>query len=180
MFPRSLTATTVVVLVLCLYTSLAPLGAQDAPPKIAVVDLDRVVYQSASGKELQARLERFEAEVRSEIQSRTQKVTELRQQLLSQQATLTADQGKAMQQRIEDQLIEIRRYQDDKKREAAKIQERALKDIEQQLKPVFEKIRDERGYDLILNNAPGVVVMVRGDVEITDEVIEKLNSMGSP
>ena len=47
-------------------------------------------------------------------------------------------------------------------------------DIEKQLQPVFEKIRDEGAYDLILNNTPGVVVMAGPRVDITQNVIARL------
>lgn len=150
--------------------------AQELPIKIAVVDLDRVILQSAPGKELQAKLERFQAEVRTEMRTRMDKADAIRQQLTQSTGSLSLSEGAALQKQYEDAMIEIRRYQDDKQRDGRIMQERGLKDIQRQLRPVFEKIREDLGYDLILNNTPGVVVMARGKVDITDQIIEKLNS----
>ena len=54
-----------------------------------------------------------------------------------------------------------------------------MRDIEIKLQPVFEKIRDDMGYDLILNNVPGVVVMSNARIDITELVVERLNSAAS-
>jgi Skp family chaperone for outer membrane proteins len=56
------------------------------------------------------------------------------------------------------------------------MQSEGLREIEKQLEPVFEKVRDEGGYDLILNRVPGVVVMAGQRVDITQKVIDRLNS----
>ena len=81
-----------------------------------------------------------------------------------------------LQKQWEDAQIGIRRYRDDKQREGQKIQAEGLREIEKQLQPVFEKIRDESGYDLILNNVPGVVVMANEKVDITAMVVERFNA----
>ncbi len=41
---------------------------------------------------------------------------------------------------------------------------------------MFDQIREERGYDLILNRALGVVVMASERVDITDLVIERFDA----
>ena len=146
---------------------------------LPVVDLQRVIFQSAAGKELQARMERFEAEVRSEIQSKIETAQAISKQAAELGSTLSFDQRSALQQQYEDAQIDIRRFQDNKQREGRKLEAEGLKQIEKQLQPVFEKFRDELGYDLILNNVAGVVLMARGKVDITEQVIEKLNSMNA-
>ena len=44
------------------------------------------------------------------------------------------------------------------------------------LQPIFASIRDEGGYDLILNYAPGVVVTLSERIDITSQVVERLNA----
>ena len=81
-----------------------------------------------------------------------------------------------LNKQLEDATIDIRRYRDDKEREGQKMQADGLKEIEKQLEPIFEEVRNEGGYDLILNNVPGVVVMVGERAEITQKVLDKLNA----
>ena len=40
----------------------------------------------------------------------------------------------------------------------------------------FIQIRDQGGYDLILNNVPGVVVMAADRIDITQQVIDRFNA----
>ena len=43
------------------------------------------------------------------------------------------------------------------------------------LKPIFEKIRDEEGYDLILDNSAGGVIMASQQINISEKVLAQLN-----
>ncbi len=89
---------------------------------------------------------------------------------------LSEDKLNQLQKDYEDATIDIRRFQDDKQREGQKMQTEGLRVIEKQLQPVFEKIREEGGYDLIINNVAGVVVMANDKVDITPLVVERLNA----
>jgi len=160
--------------------AVAPAQAQDdGPAKIAVVNLDYIVAQSPAGKALQAKLEQFQQEVRSEVQARTESARDIRQRIAEGANSLSEDKLAELQQEYEDATIAIRRYQDDKQREGQKMQTEGLREIEKELQPVFEKVRDEGGYDLILNNVPGVVVMAGERIDITQEVVDQLNAASS-
>lgn len=153
-----------------------PAVAQEAPIRIAVVDLEFVVAQSPGGRELQQNLAAFTEQVNAEVKSRRDAASGIRQRLADGANSLSAEKLSELQQELEDAQIAIKRYQDDKQREGQKMQAEGLRGIEQQLQPVFEQVRDERGYDLILNNVPGVVVMAGPRVDITQLVIDKLNA----
>lgn len=150
--------------------------AQEAAIKIAVVDLERVFVLSNPGKELQAKLEKFQQEVQAEGTSMTDRANEIRKRAAEGGQTLTEDKLAELQTQYEDEAIKIRRFREEKQREGEKMKNEGLRVIEQQLEPVFKQIRDERGYDLILNNVPGIVVMANEKVDITDEIVKRLNA----
>ncbi|MEM7353644.1 MAG: OmpH family outer membrane protein [Acidobacteriota bacterium] len=158
--------------------SLAAPGAeaQEKPIKIVVVDLERVVGQSAAGQALQGRLAKFQQDVKSEGEQKAEDARVIRQRIADGVNSLSEDKLAELQKQYEDATIAIRRFQDDKQREGQKMQSEGLREIERQLQPVFEQIRDEGGYDLILNNVAGVVVMANERVDITPMVIERLNA----
>lgn len=151
-------------------------AAQEGPIKIAVVNLDYIVSQSPAGKTLQQSLKGFEDEVVAEVKARTDRAKEIRQRLVDGANSLTEDKLTELNKQLEDATIDIRRYRDDKEREGQKMQQEGLREIEKQLEPIFEEVRAEGGYDLILNNVPGVVVMVGERAEITQKVLDKLNA----
>lgn len=155
-----------------------PLAAQPQQIKIAVVDLELVVANSPSGKALQQKLEKFQQEIQGEAEAMSEKARDIRKRMTEGANSLTEDKLAELNKQYEDQMILIRRFRDDKQREGQKMQTEGLREIEKQLKPVFEKIRDEGGYDLILNNVPGVVVMANDKVDITQDVVSKMNTTG--
>ena len=158
----------------CLFA--LPAAAQDGPIKIAVVDLEAVVALSPGGKALGKELEEFESSVKSQVEQMRQQGQALNQRMQEGRNSLSEDKLAEMQKEIEDLNISIRRLVDDKQREGQKKQQEGLKRIEKQLEPVFNAIRDEEGYDLILNRVPGVVVMAGERVDITQKVIERLEA----
>jgi outer membrane protein len=151
-------------------------AAQDGAAKIAVVNLDYVVANSPAGKALQAQLEAFRTSVQAEAEKRAETARDLRRRIAEGTNTLSEDKLAELQRQYEDAQIDIKRYQDDKQREGQKMQSDGLKKIEEELEPVFTKVRDEGGYDLILNNVPGVVVMTSERIEITQKVIDRLKA----
>lgn len=150
--------------------------AQDKPVKIVVVDLEEVVAKSAAGQELQGRLAKFQEEIQTEGTAKAEAAKAIRQRISEGANTLSEEKLTQLQKDYEDATIAIRRFQDDKQREGQKMQAEGLREIEKQLQPVFENIRDEGGYDLIINNVAGVVVMANERVDITKLVIDRLNS----
>ena len=153
-----------------------PAVAQDSGIKIAVVDLEAVVALSPGGKALGRELEEFEAQVKAQVEEMRQQGQAVSQRIQEGRNSLSEDKLAEMQKEMEDLNIAIRRLVDDKQREGQKKQQEGLKRIEKQLEPVFNAIRDEEGYDLILNRVPGVVVMAGERVDITQKVIERLES----
>lgn len=152
----------------------APAVAQDNI-KIAVVDLERVVAMSKYGQDLQAKLRKFEEEVQTENAAMTEQAKAIQQQAAEGAQSLSVEKLDELQKQYEDKTIEIRRFRERKQREGQQMQQDGLKEIEQALAPVFEAIKTENGYDLILNNTPGFVVMANEKVDITQMVVDRLN-----
>ncbi|MEM9554637.1 MAG: OmpH family outer membrane protein [Acidobacteriota bacterium] len=153
-----------------------PALAQDAPLRIAVVDLDLVVAKSPLGQQLAGRLEAFQQQAQTEAETMQTAARDIRTRLTEGVNSLSEEKLNELQKQFEDKQIEIRRFRDDKQREAQKLQSEGLREIEQQLEPVFEQIRTEGNYDLILNRVPGVVIMAGDRVDITDQVVARLES----
>lgn len=153
--------------------------AQDGPIKIAVVDLDRVIAQSKAGKDLQAKLEKFQQDIKNQGEAMNEEARQLRQRMTDGVNSLAEDKLAQLQKEYEDKQIAMRRFRDDKQREGQKMQEEGLREIEKQLQPVFEKVRATGGYDLILNYVPGVVIMAGERLDITQKVVDTLNTTGN-
>jgi len=150
--------------------------AQQAPLRIAVIDLDRLVAQSDVGKALQAKLENFQMQVQSEGTGLAEKARATKKLIDDGAISLSQDRLAELQAQYEDETIEVRRFTDKKQREGAKMRDDGLKEIEDKLQPVLDTVQADGNYDLILNRALGVVVMASERVDITDQVITAFNA----
>lgn len=162
-------------IILLISFAVAPVVAQEAPLKIAVVDVEVVVAESPQGKALQVRLEQFQTQTQAEMQRLQNDAQAIQQRITDGANSLSEDRLSELNKELEDASIAMRRYRDDKQREGTKIQEEGLVGIEQVLQPVFAQVRDEMGFDLILNRVPGVVLMISERVDVTALMIQRLN-----
>jgi outer membrane protein len=173
---RTLLAVLLATIVLVTLSAARGAAAQERPIKIAVVNLDFVVAQSPAGKALQARLEELQTRIKAESESQQQEAADIQRRAADGANSLSEEKLAQLQQEYEDKVRMMRRYREEKQREGQKMQQEGLRGVEQQLEPIFERIRDAGGYDLILNNAPGVVVMASGRINITQKVLDELNA----
>jgi Skp family chaperone for outer membrane proteins len=155
---------------------LTPLVAQDAPLKIAVVDVEVLVAESPQGKALQERLAQFQSSTSTEMQRMQNDAQAIQQRIADGANSLSAERLAELNKELEDATIALRRYRDDKQREGQKMQEEGLLSIEEVLQPIFAEVRDEMGFDLILNRVPGVVLMISERVDITPLMVQRLNA----
>lgn len=163
------------LLVVGLAVGASSLAAQQAAPKIAVVNLDEVVAKSQAGQELKAKLEKFQNDAQAQADKLAKEANDLQKRISDGSQSLSEDTLADLQKQLEDKTVEMRRFRDDKQREGQDIQNKGLDKVEKQLGPIFNAIRQEGGYDLILNKVPGVVVSASDRIDITAEVIDRLN-----
>lgn len=160
--------------VLVLVFAGTPLLAQGSL-KIGVVDMELVLVECNMGKALQGQLEDFQKTVVSEGKPLADKITSLQTELRDKGATLSQAKVNELQRQIEDQKINIQRFQADKQKEFESKKQEGLSNIEKKLKPVMEALRDKDGFDMILHK-PGVVIIAKETYNITKLVIDRMNS----
>ncbi len=146
--------------------------------KIAVVNIEAVIANSQPGKDLQEKLQEFRNQARSEVKVRVDKATELQQQAQDGAASLSAQKAADLKRQYEDEAVAIKRLQQDKQAEGQTLQANGLKEIEKLLGPIFEQLREEGGYDLILDSSGSVssIIMYSEKVDISKLVLDRLNA----
>jgi outer membrane protein len=169
------------VMVLAGAAALPAAAAETAPapvvPKVAVIDVQRLVAESAAGKEAQNRVKKV-------VDSKQVESEKLQKELQGMQQKLS-DQGPSMSDEKRDQLnkeyqekgIAYKRFQDDAQREVQEAQQKELNELERRVMPVINQVGKEKGYTLIFNKyAPGMLVYADDQVDITEEVLHRFNA----
>ena len=161
----------------CLIITAMPAAmAQEGNLKIAIIDIDRVLATSEMGKQLQAKLKTFADGVQKEGEGMANKAMDTQKKLQENAASLSETQIAAMRKELQDAQINIRRFEDDKKREVQRMQQEGLGKIQSKMRPVLGKVQEQFKYDLILSANDSAIIAWGPSIDITEKVIEMLNA----
>ncbi|MDX1632290.1 MAG: OmpH family outer membrane protein [Thermoanaerobaculia bacterium] len=153
--------------------------AQEVPtgsPKIAVIESERIVAESAEGRAALESLRQLRDQKMQEGQQLQQEIVTLRQRLDEAGNALSQEKQAELRQELEDKTIALRRFQDDADRELAKERDETLAKIEKEVLEVIHEIGREGGYTIIMNKYQSGLVYADDAIDITDRVIERFNA----
>lgn len=154
-----------------------PAAAQTAAPKIAVIDVQKLVVESAAGKEAQGRVKKIIDAKQGDADKLQKELQGLQQRLTDQGPSMTDDKREQLNKEYQEKGIAFKRFQDDAQREVQEAQQKELGELEKRVLPVINQVGKEKGYTLIFNKyAPGMLVYADDSVDITDEVLRRFNT----
>lgn len=153
----------------------AGLGAQQTPP-VAVIDVQRVVEESAAGREAMGRLRKLQEDKVAQGRKLSDELANLRRQLETQAVTLSEAKIAELRKQIEDKQVELQRFQDDAQQELEEAKAKELQNLEKQIMPIINEIGKEKKFLLIFNKFQSGLVYADDAVDITDEVLRRFNT----
>jgi outer membrane protein len=160
---------------LCL--SVTPAAAQ--APKFAVIDVQRIITDSEPGKAAREELRQFGEGREAQLQALRDEIDQLQSRISEGQMSLAQERLDALKEELEKKSIELRRATDDAGRDFNQRQERALQRIEGKVMPIIKQVGEENGYTLIFRKFESGLVYADEAVDITAEIIDRLNAAES-
>ena len=151
-----------------------PALAQDGPVRIAVVNMEAVIAETAAGKSMIEKLEAHNAQTQQDTAALRDSITELRKQIAEGVDTLDPAQLVNLRRQLDNAQRSLAELAQVRAREAAGIRQQSLSGLGEEVDPIFKAIQEEFDYDLILNQQSGVVMMVGDRINITQMVIDRL------
>jgi outer membrane protein len=184
----TLAATMVLAVLLASGATLAqaPPAAPPAPatptsgPRIAFVDLQRVLIRSQAGVAAREQLEKEKAQMEREISARQQEIDKLREDLEKKGSLLTAEVRREREEALERKRRDGARLTDDFRRDLARKEQQVLARLQQDLVGVIEKVGRQKGYFMIVERRGAVVLYASPDADLTDEVIRAYDQESGP
>ena len=148
-----------------------------AAPKIAVIDVQKLVVESAAGKEAQGRVKKIIDAKQADSEKLQKELQSLQQRLTDQGTSMTDDKREQLNKEYQEKGISYKRFQDDAQREVQEAQQKELAELEKRVLPVINIVGKEKGFTLIFNKyAPGMLVYADDSVDITDDVLRRFNT----
>ena len=147
-----------------------------AQVRIAVVDLQRALTETEDGRRAKARLKRLFKRRQDELDKRQGELKALKEDLDKQLKVLSED---ARQERIEEYqkaFIELQSTYVEYQRELAEKEAEYTQRIVARMQRILVRIGQTDGYTLILDRSSGGVMWVPGNLDLTDDLIQRYNS----
>jgi outer membrane protein len=155
----------------------APAARAETPaaPKIGVIEVQRIIQESAIGKEALAKIQKLQQSKQEELSKRQKELRDLEQRIQQQGKTLSEDAMEKLQKDYQAKAVDLKRFQDDAQRDLEEAQRKELKTLEERIMPVIDTIGKEMGYNLIFNKFNSGLLFASDDTDITNAIITRFN-----
>jgi outer membrane protein len=153
----------------------APMFAQSTPQRFAVIDVQKVLTQSAPGKVAYEKLKKMQDDRMTRAQQMNDELTKLDSDINAKKISLSDDKLTEMQKQLADKRIAMQRYAQDADREIGEARDRELQALEARIKPVIDAIGKEMGIAAIFNKFESGLVYASDAIDITDTVVKRFN-----
>lgn len=153
----------------------APMFAQNTPARVAVIDVQKVLTQSTTGKAAYEKLKAMQEDRVAKAKQLDEDARKLEADITTKRISLSEDKLSEMQKQLADKRIAIQRYAQDADREIGEARDRELQALEARIKPVIDGLGKEMGLAAIFNKFESGLVYASDAIDITDTVIQRFN-----
>jgi len=152
-------------------------GSFPANVRVAVIDVERLVRDSALGKEAFARLKRINDNKKGDAEKLAKEIREMEQKLADQGQSLRDEQREALQKQYQEKAMSFKRFNEDATRELDQAQKKELAELERRVLPVISQVGREKGYTMIFNKFQSGLVFADDAADVTEEVLRRFNTI---
>ncbi|HXG57698.1 MAG TPA: OmpH family outer membrane protein [Thermoanaerobaculia bacterium] len=153
----------------------APMFAQSAPSRVAVIDVQKVLATSTAGKAAYERLRKMQEERMARAKKMEEEIQTLENEIATKRLSLSEEKLGELTKQASDKKIAMQRYAQDADRELGEARDKELAALEQKIKPVIDAIGKEMGLAAIFNKFESGLVYASEAIDITDTVIKRFN-----
>ena len=158
----------------------APMFAQSAPARVAVVDVNKVLMSSPPGKAAYERLKKMQDDRIARAQAMSDEIAKLDNDINTKKISLSEEKLADMQKQLSDKKIAMQRYAQDADREIGEARDRSLQELNGRIMPVVDQVGKEMGLAAIFNKFESGLIYASEAIDITDMVIKRFNEVNAP
>ena len=143
--------------------------------KIAIIDTEKILLSSATGKKALADLKKLQEAKETELRAKAQELKDLQTKISEGRLSLAQDKLAELGKQYEEKEIALRRFQDDATRELNKKRDEILGQIDQRVMPVINQAGKDLGYTLIFRKFESGLIYADEAIDITNVIIQRLD-----
>ena len=164
-------------------TAPAPAPAQPPAPrpfpegaKVAYVVLQRIANESADGRVATTRIQALQQKKAAELTNKQTQLSQMQARLEKEGAVMNPAVAAELQKSIEKINVEVQRFTQDAQAEVQELQQQLQGEFQQRLEPVLQQVAVEMGLQFIFNGPDAGLVWADSALDISAEIIKKLDS----
>ena len=165
---------------LALVFALAAGTAEAQTLKIGYINSQEILEKAPGAKEAQQAFERDMQGFTTEAQQLQDELTRMQSQLAQQELTLSPEAKRNRQQQIQTKAQEAQARMAEMDQIAARRRSELVQPVMDKITAVIEKMREEGSYSLILDVAAGAIIAADPALDLTAEVIRRLEPAAPP
>ncbi len=143
------------------------------PPVVVVMDTQRIYREAIALKVLQRIIDEQRSAYQQELRHKENELREADKKLADQRENLSAEVFAEKRKELEKRIVTVQRELQARKRELDKHYSQGISQLRSVLVEIAREIAEERDADLVIEK--GAVVLVKPELEITEEALEQLN-----
>jgi outer membrane protein len=155
----------------------APMFAQSAPNRVAVIDVQKVLQTSNAGKAATERLRKMQEERVARAQKMEEDMRNIDNEINTKKLSLSEDKLTDLAKQLSDKKIAAQRFAQDAEREVGEARDKTLLELQNKILPVIDGIGKEMGLARIFNKFESGLVYASDAIDITDTVIKRFNDV---
>ncbi len=168
--------TSMATLALSLLILLTAGAAEAQTLKVAYINSAEIVANAPGAAEAQRQFDQELQESQKEIERMEAELTNLQQQLQQQQLTLSPEAKANREQQLQLKIQEYQARVTELQNRANQRRAELVQPIMDKITEVIEQIREEGNYALILDTAAGAIVAADPALDLTQEVLRRLEA----
>lgn len=149
--------------------------ASAADARLAYFSPQRAFYDSVDGKAAQAKLSSIQAETARQIEAQNAKLKALQTALAQNSLLLNEDARRQREQEIEKFQVDLQRFVEDAQAQFLGVQRQLESAFVAKLRPALDAVAKDRGLLLVLNEDAGLIAWADPALDITREVVTKID-----
>ncbi len=164
----------IATIVLAVLTEAVPVKAQDANPLgIVVIDTQRIYREAVAVRALQKKVDDQRSSYQKQLRQKEEALRGADQELARQQTVLSPEAFAERRRELEEQVAKLQGEVQSRRQDLEKEFALGMKQVQAALVDISREIAAERKSDLVIEKS--AVVLVRPELEITQEALDRLN-----
>ncbi len=147
--------------------------------KVAYVVLQRIANESAEGKTASTKIQALQTKKAAELNEKNKQLQGLQAKLEKEGSVMSLTAQGDLQKQVERLQVDIQRFTQDAQAEIQELQNQLQQAFQVRIEPVLAQVGQEKGLHLIFNGPDSGLVWADPGLDISNDVIKKLDAIAA-